>query len=204
MHDPAIARLRDTATQVASTLRTHERALAEATERRLFPDGVPPGPITIAMLMRAVVAAINRSAQAMAEADARYNAALRKHKPEQAPAALISQDVAERLAVTAELEARVEASADETGALLESQLFPHGRPHDLTVLAFIMTLRERIDVIVALAEDDIDPLSEDECAELFDLLTPTAQFCAGLAAVSGLAELSQELEDLITQPKDAN
>lgn len=149
MDDTDLARARDAAERLVRAMETHEVELARAAEARLFPDG-PPARVTIASIMRALVGSLMEAAERMAESDAAYNATLRKHRGQSASStSLLSQDVAEKIALSVELEELVLAHADDAGAKLERKLFPDGLPETLDLLGIFQALRRRIALATA-------------------------------------------------------
>lgn len=144
MDDTDLARARDAAERLVRVMETHEVELAHAAEATLFPDG-PPARVTIASIMRALVGSLMEAAERMAESDAAYNATLRKHRGQSASStSLLSQDVAEKIALSVELEELVLAHADDAGAKLERKLFPDGLPETIDLLGIFQALRRRI------------------------------------------------------------
>lgn len=149
MDDTDLARARDAAERLVRAMETHEVELARAAEARLFPDG-PPARVTIAGIMRALVGSLMEAAERMAESDAAYNATLRKQRGQSASStSLLSQDVAEKIALSVELEELVLAHADDAGAKLERKLFPDGLPETLDLLGIFQALRRRIALATA-------------------------------------------------------
>lgn len=133
------------ADELVELMREHELDLVGIMEPLLFPDGPPPA-LTVAEIMRAQARLLARSAQSMAEADIAYNAALQKQRPaDPKQTSLISQDVAQKLALSAELESLVFSMAEEIEAKVTPKLFPDGLPPDMTLLGFLQSLRECIE-----------------------------------------------------------
>lgn len=139
-------------------MRDHEVELASIMEPLLFPEGMPER-FTVAEMMRAQARLLARSAQAMAEADIAYNAALQKYRPAHPQqTSLISKDVAHKLALSAELENLVLSMAEKLEAEVVAKLFPDGTPPDLTILGFLQSLRSYLESERERASTD---LSED-------------------------------------------
>jgi hypothetical protein len=136
----------EAADELVELMREHELGLAGIMEPLLFPDGPPPG-LSVAEIMRAQARLLARSAQSMAEADIAYNVALQKHRPPNPQqTSLISQDVAQKLALSAELESLVFSMAEEIEAKVTPKLFPDGLPPDMTLLGFLKSLRECVEL----------------------------------------------------------
>jgi hypothetical protein len=136
----------EAADELIELMREHELDLARIMEPLLFPDGSPPA-LSVAEIMRAQARLLARSAQSMAEADIAYNAALQKHRPPNPQqTSLISQDVAQKLALSAELESLVFSMAEEIEAKVTPKLFPEGLPPDMTLLGFLQSLRECVEL----------------------------------------------------------
>lgn len=131
----------DEADTLISLMRDHEVELASTIEPLLFPEGAP-GNLTIAEMMRAQARLLARSAHAMAEADIAYNSAMQKyHPPPPQQTSLISQEVANKLALSAELEDLVISMAEKLEAEVVAKLFPEGLPPNLSMLGFLQSLR---------------------------------------------------------------
>jgi hypothetical protein len=144
--DIALEQARQTAARLARVMETHEVDLTRVAEAKLFPDGAPAR-VTIATIMRALVASLMDAAQHLAESDAAYNATLRQHEDHHASdASLLSQDVAEKIALSVELEDLVLSHADDAGARLERKLFPDGLPEQIGLLGIFQALRRRIEL----------------------------------------------------------
>jgi hypothetical protein len=193
--DTALARTRSTAERLLRVIETHEVELAHAAEARLFPDG-PPAQVTIASIMRALVATLMDAAQNLAESDAAYNATLRKHQGQREPSSsLLSQDVAEKIALSVELEGLVLQHADDAGARLERKLFPDGMPEQLGLLGIFQALRRRISLATAPGEDggggvDIHDILDREVSSV-------AQLFAELSEICNLPAPSRKIRDIV-------
>lgn len=185
-------------------METHEVELAHAAEARLFPDG-PPAQVTIASIMRALVAHLMDAAQNLAESDAAYNATLRKHRGHRAPSSsLLSQDVAEKIALSAELEELVLQHADDAGARLERKLFPDGLPEQIGLLGIFQALRRRITLATAPGDDGDD--SGDGAVDIHDILdrevSSVAQLFAELSEICDLPAPSRQIRDIVDLSED--
>lgn len=198
---------RQTARQLARVMEAHEQTLAHGAESRLFPGG-PPARITIADMMRALAATMMEAAEHMAETDAAVNARRRKRDPQAASAtSLVSQDVAEKVALSVELQDLVLAHADSAGASLERRLFPDGLPEQLGMLGIFQALRRRIEL--AAAQDaaapgglDVRDILEREMYSVARLFAEMSEICdlpapsRAVRAVIDLGEDPDELADL--------
>ena len=203
VEDEALAQARQTAERLVRVIETHEVDLARAAEAKLFPDGAPAR-VTIATIMRALVARLMDAAQHLAESDAAYNATLRQHEdPEDGEASdssLLSQDVAEKIALSVELEDLVLAHADDAGARLERKLFPDGLPEQIGLLGIFQALRRRIerattqDLSILVGEDDGDL----DLREILDReVASVAQLFAELSEICNLPEPSRAIRDVV-------
>lgn len=205
MDDLALVQARQTAARLVLVMEAHEVDLARAAETKLFPGGAPAR-VTIATLMRALIATLMNAAQSMAESDAAYNAALRRYNGTGASAtSLVSQDVAEKIALSVELEELVLQHADDAGSRLDRKLFPDGLPEHIGLLDIFQALRRRIEVAatqdpaeLASDEDDVvDPreLLEREVSSVAQLFAELSEICnlqASSRAVRDVVELGAE------------
>jgi hypothetical protein len=201
--DLALVQARQTAIRLARVMEVHEEDLARAAEIKLFPGSVPAR-VTIATLMRALVATLMDAAQSMAESDAAYNAALRRHNGTEGSAtSLVSQDVAEKIALSVELEELVLQHADDAGARLDHKLFPDGLPEQIGMLDIFQALRRRIEVaatqepaeLATLANEDDDL---DDPRELLDReVSSVAQLFAELSEICHLRASSRAVRDVV-------
>ena len=206
--DMALEQARQTAARLARVMETHEVELARVAEAKLFPDGTPAR-VTIATIMRALVATLMDAAQHLAESDAAYNATLRQHEdPEDGEASdssLLSQDVAEKIALSVELEDLVLAHADDAGARLERKLFPDGLPEQIGLLGIFQAMRRRLELAttqdIALLAWPRDPAEGDGDVNLRELLeremSSVAQLFAELSEICNLPEPSRAIRDVI-------
>jgi hypothetical protein len=198
--DVALAQARQTAERLVRVLEAHEADLARAAEAKLFPDGAPAR-VTIATIMRALVATLMDAAQHLAESDAAYNATLRKHTGHRASeTSLLSQDVAEKIALSVELEDLVLQYADDAGARLERKLFPDGLPERIGLLGIFQALRRRIelattrDLAVLAGEGDGDA----DVREILDReVSSVAQLFAELSEICDLPAPSRAIRDIV-------
>lgn len=188
-------------------METHEVELAQAAEARLFPDG-PPAQVTIASIMRALVAHLMDAAQNLAESDAAYNATLRKHRGQREPSSsLLSQDVAEKIALSAELEDLVLQHADDAGARLERKLFPDGLPEQIGLLGIFQALRRRIALATAPGDDGDDSGDgAEDIPDIHDILdrevSSVAQLFAELSEICNLPAPSRQIRDIVDLSED--
>jgi hypothetical protein len=216
--DMALAHARETAARLTRVMETHEVDLARAAEAKLFPDGAPVR-VTIATIMRALVASLMDAAQHLAESDAAYNATLREHEGGGASdASLLSQDVAEKIALSVELEDLVLAHADDAGARLERKLFPGGLPEQIGLLGIFQALRRRLelattqDIALLAGPEDLhaelhaelqagQDAGEDGGLNLRELLehemASVAQLFAELSEICNLPGPSRAIRDVI-------
>ena len=200
VEDEALAQAVQTAERLVRVMETHEVDLARAAEAKLFPDGAPAR-VTIASIMRALVATLMDAAQHLAESDAAYNATLRKHKGEDgSETSLLSQDVAEKIALSVELEDLVLQHADDAGARLERKLFPGGLPEQIGLLGIFQALRRRIerattqDLSILVGEDDGDL----GLREILDReVASVAQLFAELSEICNLPAPSRAIRDVV-------
>jgi hypothetical protein len=196
----ALVQARQTAERLVRVMETHEIDLARAAEAKLFPDGAPAR-VTIATIMRALVATLMDAAQHLAESDAAYNATLRKHQgPDPSQTSLLSQDVAEKIALSVELEDLVLQHADDAGARLERKLFPDGLPEQIGLLGIFQALRRRLELAM---KHDLSLLAgeDDGDANLRELLdrevSSVAQLFAELSEICNLPTPSREIRDIV-------
>jgi hypothetical protein len=203
----ALDHARETAARLTRVMETHEVDLARAAEAKLFPDGAPAR-VTIATIMRALVASLMDAAQHLAESDAAYNATLREQEGSGASgpsdASLLSQDVAEKIALSVELEDLVLSHADDAGARLERKLFPDGLPEQIGLLGIFQALRRRIELattqdIALLAEPgDADDSGGLNLRELLEReMASVAQLFAELSEICNLPGPSRAIRDVI-------
>lgn len=174
-------------------MRDHEVELASTIEPLLFPDGAPEN-FTIAEMMRAQAKLLARSAQAMAEADIAYNAALQKYRrPSPQQTSLISQEVAHKLALSAELENLVISMAEKLEAEVVTKLFPDGLPPELSMLGFLQSLRGYLES----ERDRVTqvPRDEDEHSEgeLRKAVTTIATIYSGFCDQASMDLLADEV-----------
>lgn len=204
----ALEQARQTAARLARVMETHEVDLARVAEAKLFPDGAPAR-VTIATLMRALVATLMDAAQHMAESDAAYNATLRRHDGDKASdSSLLSQDVAEKIALSVELEDLVLSHADDAGARLERKLFPDGLPEQIGLLGIFQAMRRRIELATTPGPGDIALLAAhrdhgdgDGEVNLRELLEgemfSVAQLFAELSEICNLPGPSRAIREVI-------
>jgi hypothetical protein len=197
---------RDTARRLVRIMDENERATAFAVEAELFPDGVPDA-LTIAGFVRAQAAALMRSAEDLARADAAYHEALRKHGEEPKGDSLLSQDVAQKVARSAEFERAIDEYADTIGASMEQRFFPEGVPARLTVQHLITAVRERLERAIADAEPGSEDDGEDDgegdgqaLAARFTLLDKeihiAGSFFSGFAGLGCMNDLAVEVAEI--------
>jgi hypothetical protein len=188
---------RQTARQLVRVMEAHEQALARAAETRLFPGG-PPARVSIATMMRALVATMMDAAEHMAEADAAYNATRRQRDGQGAATSLVSQDVAEKVALSVELQDLVLQHADDAGARLERRLFPDGLPEQIGMLGIFQALRRRIEL--AATQDASAPGGADS-ADTRDILEremfSVARLFADLSEICDLPAPSRAVRAVI-------
>lgn len=205
MDDTDLARARHAAESLLRVMETHEVELARAAEARLFPDG-PPARVTIASIMRALVGTLMEAAQNMAESDAAYNASLRKHRGDEASStSLLSQDVAEKIALSVELETLVLAHADDAGARLERKLFPDGIPERIGLLGIFQALRRRIALATTPTGGEPDRAGDGAAGgadvdihEILDReVSSVAHLFAELSEICDLGAVSRQIHDII-------
>jgi len=187
-------------------METHEVELAHAAEARLFPDG-PPAQVTIASIMRALAAHLMDAAQNLAESDAAYNATLRKHRGQREPSSsLLSQDVAEKIALSVELEELVLQHADNAGARLERKLFPDGLPEQIGLLGIFQALRRRVALATASGDEggggDTAPDIHDNHDVLDREVSSVAQLFAELSEICNLPAPSRQIRDIVDLSED--
>jgi hypothetical protein len=201
----ALEQARQTAARLARVMETHEVALARAAEAKLFPDGAPAR-VTIATIMRALVATLMDAAQHLAESDAAYNATLRQHeRPGASDSSLLSQDVAEKIALSVELEDLVLSHAEDAGARLERKLFPDGLPEQIGLLGIFQAMRRRLELAtthdIALLAGPREPGDGDGDVNLRELLeremSSVAQLFAELSEICNLPGPSRAIRDVI-------
>lgn len=191
--------VRDTARRLVRIMDENEKTTAFAVEAELFPEGVPDA-LTIAGFVRAQAAALMRSAEDLARADAAYHQALHKQGAAQAPRdSLLSQDVAQKVARSAEFERAIDEYADTIGASMEQRFFPEGVPAPLTVQGLIAAVRARLER--ALHEVDTTGEGEGETLDTrFSLLDKeiqiAASFFSGFAGLGCMNDLAVEVAEI--------
>lgn len=153
MSQSELERVRETAQRLVRIMDENEKVTALAVEAELFPEGVPDA-LTIAGFVRAQAAALMRSAEDLARADAAYHQALRKQGVGAERDSLLSHDVAQKVARSAEFERAIDEYADTIGESMEQRFFPDGPPAPLRVRHLIAAVRARLER--ALAEVDSD------------------------------------------------
>jgi hypothetical protein len=195
MSQSELDRARETAMRLVRLMDENEKVTALAVEAELFPDGVPEA-LSIAGFVRAQAAALMRSAEELARADAAYHEALHKHEqPERQRDSLLSQDVAHKVARSAEFERAIDEYADTIGESMEQRFFPEGVPAPLTVQHLIAAVRERLER--ALAEAEAGGEARDErLAALDHEIHIAASFFSGFAGLGCMNELSAEVAEL--------
>lgn len=184
--------------RLAELMEENEGDMARLLKRRLFPEGVPR-PFTVAGMMRAKAAMLARDAEAMAKADIAYNAS--RQKPGKQATSLLSQDVAEKLALSAELERLVLEHADYVGAEIEKRLFPAGAPVMLTLDDFLGALRTRIETVHSEVAETHES-SEETASKLRDEAKAIVQIYSGFCTVVEKSSLCNEIRDLIGLPPE--
>ena len=186
----------DTARRLVRIMDANERVTAFAVEAELFPEGVPDA-LTIATFVRAQAAALMRSAEDLARADAAYHAALRKYGEEAQRDSLLSQDVAHKVARSAEFERAIDEYADTIGASMEQRFFPAGVPARLTVQDLIAAVRERLERAIgdAVPTDDDEAL-DARCDELDREINIAASFFSGFAGLGCMNDLAVEVAEI--------
>lgn len=188
-------RLRDVAGRLLRLMEENEKVTALAVEIELFPQGVPAS-LSIASFVRAQAAALMRSAEELARADVAYQQALQK-EPDgmRAPQrdSLLSQDVANKVARSAEFERAIDEYADTIGASMEEKFFPDGVPAPLTVQHLISAVHERLAVALAQAEQDREADLDAATTVLDKEIRIAASFFAGFAGIGCLNDLAGEI-----------
>lgn len=181
------------ADELIELMRDHEHEVASVMEPLLFPDG-PPASLTVAEIMRAQARLLARSAQSMAEADIAYNTAVQKHRPPTpGQTSLISQDVAQKLALSAELENLVFSMAEDIEAKVTPKLFPNGLPPGMTLLGFLKSLRECMESERSgMPEPTAEPM-EDAQESLHKTMNTIATIYSGFCDQANLEDLAEEI-----------
>jgi hypothetical protein len=200
MSQTELEQARDTARRLVRIMDENERATASAVEAELFPEGVPDE-LTIAGFVRAQAAALMRSAEDLARADAAYHEALRKQGPGQGPQrdSLLSQDVAQKVARSAEFERAIDEYADTIGASMEQRFFPEGVPAPLTVQHLIAAVRERLERAIDEAEirdADAGEALDARCSQLDREIHIAASFFSGFAGLGCMNDLAVEVAEI--------
>lgn len=188
-------RLRDVAGRLLRLMEENEKVTALAVEIELFPQGAPAS-LSVASIVRAQAAALMRSAEELARADVAYHEAMQRHPDgPQGPQrdSLLSQDVASKVARSAEFERAIDEYADTIGESMEEKFFPEGVPAPLSVQHLIAAVRERLAVALAQAEQDREADLDAATAALDREIRISASFFAGFAGIGCLNELSAEI-----------
>lgn len=188
-------RLRDVAGRLLRLMEENEKVTALAVEIELFPQGVPAS-LSIAAFVRAQAAALMRSAEELARADVAYQQAMQKHEDGlrgQQRDSLLSQDVANKVARSAEFERAIDEYADTIGASMEEKFFPEGVPALLTVQHLVSAVRERLAVALAQAEQDREADLDAATTVLDKEIRIAASFFAGFAGIGCLNDLATEI-----------
>jgi hypothetical protein len=179
--------------ELIELMRAHELGLASIMEQLLFSEGPPPA-LSVAEIMRAQARLLARSAESMAEADIAYNAELQKSRPPHPQqTSLISHDVAQKLALSAELESLVISMAEEIGAKITPKLFPDGLPPDMTLLGFLQSLRECLALERARMPARDNEGSGESLAELHQTIDTIATIYSGFCDQASLEELARQV-----------
>ena len=191
-------RLRDVAGRLVRLMGENEKVTALAVEIELFPQGVPAS-LSIAAFVRAQAAALMRSAEELARADVAYQETLQRHAdgprgPQRD--SLLSQDVANKVARSAEFERAIDGYADTIGSSMEEKFFPDGVPAPLTVQHLIAAVRERLEAALKQAEQDREADLEAATAVLDKEVRIAASFFAGFAGIGCLNDLSAEIASI--------
>lgn len=191
-------RLRDVAGRLVRLMGENEKVTALAVEIELFPHGAPAS-LSIATFVRAQAAALMRSAEELARADVAYQETLQKHAdgprgPQRD--SLLSQDVANKVARSAEFERAIDEYADTIGSSMEEKFFPEGVPTPLTVQHLIAAVRERLEVALTQAEQDREADLEAATSVLDKEVRIAASFFAGFAGIGCLNDLSAEIASI--------
>lgn len=176
----------------------NEKVTALAVEIELFPQG-PPASLSIATFVRAQAAALMRSAEELARADVAYQQALQKDPdglrgPQRD--SLLSQDVANKVARSAEFERAIDEYADTIGASMEEKFFPDGVPAPLTVQHLVAAVRERLDAALTQAEQEREADLDAAITTLDREIRIAASFFAGFAGIGCLNDLSAEIASI--------
>ncbi|HWN70520.1 MAG TPA: hypothetical protein VNM90_22925 [Haliangium sp.] len=198
MSQTELEHARDTARRLVRLMDENEKTTAFAVEAELFPDGVPDE-LTIAAFVRAQAAALMRSAEDLARADAAYHAALRKGDARASQRdSLVSQDVAQKVARSAEFERAIDEYADTIGASMEQRFFPEGLPAPLTVQHLIAAVRERLERALDEAEtrDEGDETLDARSSLLDREIHIAASFFSGFAGLGCMNDLAVEVAEI--------
>jgi hypothetical protein len=198
MSQTELEHARDTARRLVRIMDENEKVTAFAVEAELFPDGLPDE-LTIAGFVRAQAAALMRSAEDLARADAAYHEAL--HKQGQGPQrdSLLSQDVAQKVARSAEFERAIDEYADTIGASMEQRFFPEGVPAPLKVQHLIAAVRERLEHAIDEAETRDADAAESLDARFSQLdreIHIAASFFSGFAGLGCMNDLAVEVAEI--------
>ncbi len=191
-------RLRDVAGRLVRLMGENEKVTALAVEIELFPHGAPAS-LSIAAFVRAQAAALMRSAEDLARADVAYQETLQKHAdgprgPQRD--SLLSQDVANKVARSAEFERAIDEYADTIGSSMEEKFFPEGVPAPLTVHHLVAAVRERLEAALTQAEQDREADLEAATSVLDKEVRIAASFFAGFAGIGCLNDLSAEIASI--------
>jgi hypothetical protein len=191
-------RLRDVAGRLVRLMGENEKVTALAVEIELFPHGAPAS-LSIAAFVRAQAAALMRSAEDLARADVAYQETLQKHAdgprgPQRD--SLLSQDVATKVARSAEFERAIDEYADTIGSSMEEKFFPEGVPAPLTVQHLVAAVRERLEDALKQAEQDREADLEAATTVLDKEVRIAASFFAGFAGIGCLNDLSAEIASI--------
>jgi hypothetical protein len=204
MSQTELEHVRDTARRLVRIMDENEKATAFAVEAELFPEGARDE-LTIAGFVRAQAAALMRSAEDLARADAAYHQALRKHGDARGPQrdSLLSQDVAQKVARSAEFERAIDEYADTIGASMEARFFPEGVPAPLTVQHLIAAVRERLERAIDEAEPTAQTGGEtgaetggETGGELDREIHIAASFFSGFAGLGCMNDLAAEVAEI--------
>jgi hypothetical protein len=194
MSQTELEQARDTARRLVHIMDANERVTAFAVEAELFPGGVPDE-LTIAGFVRAQAAALMRSAEDLARADVAYHEALREQGEEPERDSLLSMDVAQKVARSAEFERAIDEYADTIGSSMEQRFFPEGMPVPLTVQRLIAAVRERLERAITDADAEAETLAT-RCTVLGREIHIAASFFSGFAGLGCMNDLAVEVAEI--------
>lgn len=169
------------ADRLIAAMEQHEEPIAARAETELFPDGVP-SPLTIADLLRAIARNLAASAEEMAQADIAHGRLEAKRRPDTRRTSYLSQDVAVRLARSAEIEGIARTHAQSVGDKSEARFFPEGHSPWHSVLDLLRAVRGA----VTQRRDDVRRAPGDHALnELFVVTKGAEGQLLGLADMGG-------------------